>query len=174
MDNLIKKLAYLSDNNCPIVSSNWNTYMKICQGVKEKKFKLYSIQTNNTLYNEYKLIELLTENDDPLITRNRIWTTFDGCTRIHVSKFNEELFLRITVYDGRLLDGFPEKTRFEIEIITPMDFIYEMQNLIEDNFEDRMKYEYKDYLWHLEQKWMEQRSDQIMILMELNNQRRKV
>lgn len=155
MNELIKKLKYI-DNS--VYCDDWNVYRKLSTGVQDKKYEILKCNYNEYSFNDDYIINKLLDKSE----YNYIWITYQGCIDMFFNLREDYLECKVTVYNGRRLDGSRESKRFIVTVKVDLEFIENLNSDIDNSFERKLEVEYNQYLYNKKIEWITKRQKSIL------------
>lgn len=151
MEKLIKKLQAVDT----VKSRKWDTVLAIHKvfdkvTIKEKEWADSFKNKNPDLY--------------PLDLSNiKIWSTYDiKCIKLDFYIKEGELMCDAVIYDGDLYDGHMKGERFRAKLCIPINFISEIENEINREFDIYLDEEYEEYLEEQKKVWKELKEKELL------------
>lgn len=155
-EELLKKLYFIkevdtSDNRC-ILSP------KITEMLKSNSAEIIEIITNSNNrwwkkdYTKEDLIEDYSKKEN---WQDNPWSTYEGCRDFTFKYYNEDkLYSEICIYEGDNYSGSREQFRFTLKLYLDIDFIDNIESIIDATFEDYMENLYEEELQKQKREWI--------------------
>lgn len=135
MNKLKKELIAIGN----AISSSYSLNMDIYSLYVEDKAELIEYEWNN-FKAKYPNLYSFDLKDV------KYWSTYEKCVSSIFYVENDELFVKVRVYKGDRLDGFPTELRFKATFKIPMDFLNNISHIIERQFHNYVDELYEIHL----------------------------